>query len=89
MARADLQGLSGKAKVGAGGLAIGLVVALDGCLNMMGLSFRGADFLDAILGESPVTKIAVGFALIVVGGVIFRLGGGKEHFERQQGRARQ
>ncbi len=82
--KVDLSGLSVLAKIGLGVTIFGLLLALSGLLNQMGLEFKGFSVLDAVFGPEPLTKVYVGFPVLLAGGIAFRIGGGKQYMDAQK-----
>lgn len=80
----DLAGLSPLAKGGMALLVIGLIVSLSGFLNNVGLEFKGFQLMDAVFGPNHMSKLVFGIPIVVLGGILFRMGGGKEHLQRQK-----
>ncbi len=82
--KVDLSGLSVLAKIGLAVTIFGLLVALSGLLNQVGLEFKGLSVLDVVFGPEPLTKVYFGFPVLIAGGIAFRLGGGKQYMDAQK-----
>lgn len=82
---AELARLSLLAHVGRVILVVGVLVLASLLLSLVGIDFEGlGPLLDRVPGGALTVRLAIGVPLLLLGWILFRLGGGKEAVQAQK-----